>query len=48
VIDPSGDYRTLVAVLGAVALGQPVRARGEAVSDVGTLRAVEIRFEVDD
>jgi subtilisin family serine protease len=48
VIDPSGDYRTLVAVLGAVALGQPVRARGEAVSDAGALRTVEIRFEADD
>jgi subtilisin family serine protease len=48
VVDPSGDYRTLAAVAGAVALGEPVRARGEAVSDAGTLRAVEIRFEVDD
>lgn len=52
VIDPSGDLHTLAAVGEALAVGRPVRARGDAVVEsLGpprVLAAVEIRLEVDD
>jgi len=48
VVDPSGDFLTLSAVAAATAAGDPILARGEAVTDGGGLRATEVRFEIDD
>ena len=48
VINHSGDFLTLSALAGAVALGATVRAEGEAVEDGSGFRAIEVRFENDD